>query len=270
MFNAERFNPAEWCGVLEPKISAPTPQPIRAGAIESVFHWYRAALPTYAQRTDDCVGHATANACEGIIRHYVPAEHMALVVARVLGEIGMAVWQCDGNKLWKLIKDDKGEPYEGGAYMPDGFESLIKHAIMPAAKVVDLPKDLAEVAFRLRMAPVLQGTKVHHGWGQTNRFGYVECRNTVIDLMGGHATQILNVLKQDTRDGMQWYLDFMNSWGNKWGWSGIGMIHEADWRRSVIQLVTIEPEAEWKAFALQLLENLADSGFIIPTPPDEE
>lgn len=197
------------------------------------FEWYDYAIPTYAQQYDSCVGHATANWIELMVRRFVGRDAIP---------DGM---QLDGDAIWK-----RGRQlfYDGslndGLLMPHGFGAAIEMGVLPEkSKVVTLRADLNAVAAALLDTPVLQGTSVHAGWETPSR------ENGSIPILlndptAGHATCIIAQAAQDAARG----LVFQNSWGD-WGRHGYGLLREDQWEDALLDYpVTCALPEGWTDF----------------------
>ena len=212
--------PVTELGVIRnPAFAIPASAEAAPVPVVSEYEWYPHAIPTYSQKFPSCVGHATANWLEMMLR-------------RELGDsiLGKGE-QIDGDAIWKRGREMfHGGSLDGGLLMPQGFLAAIDLGILPpGATVVTLAPSVAAVAKRLSTSPVLQGTAVHEGWNEPDP------SNGQIPLLlpnpfAGHATCIVSVTKQ----GDNSFLPFQNSWGAGWGRFGYGMLRDDQWLQCLI------------------------------------
>lgn len=168
-----------------------------------------------------CAGFATANWIECMVRSY----HGKTAISQGQQIDGEAIWRKARQMFWSH------EPVEGGGlFMDQGFKAAISLGILPPTTVVTMrDANLAELSRLLKYQPVLQGTQVSNGWNNPDKQNG-QIWDSHPDPLGGHATCIIGVLKQnDTR-----YVLFQNSWGDKWGWNGYGLLTEKQWIDSLI------------------------------------
>lgn len=212
------FDLSKMCGVNRrvggPRLFADFP--VRA-IISS--EWYDFTLPTYSQQFPSCVGHATANWIELMIRRYlgktaIPRGH-----------------QIDGDAIWKRGREMfYGGSLDGGLLMDHGLFAAIDLGILPKeSKPGRLASNLGVVSHALEATPILQGTSVHAGWNQPDPENG-EIAMMMPDPFAGHATLIVATTRQDDQMGVV----FQNSWGASWGRYGYGILREDQWKNYLL------------------------------------
>jgi hypothetical protein len=175
-----------------------------------------------------CAGFATANWIECMIRS--KQSRNALKKGEQIN--GEAIWRKARKMFWAHEKED-----DGGLFMDQGFKAAIALGILPPDTVVSMRDvNIAELSVILREQPVLQGTQVSVAWNNPSTVNG-QIREAMPDPLGGHATCIIGVMEQ----GGNHYVLFQNSWGDRWGWNGYGLLTEEQWSSSLIsQLATAE------------------------------
>lgn len=228
------------CGVIRQPVAFGATADVPAISV-SVFSQY--AIPTYSQKFEDCVGHATANVIEMIIRRYVNP------LAFKEGE------QLNGELIWRKARQMffPNEPVEGGGLMVDhGFHAARELGILPPDVVIgSYTMGLGALSRILQEVPVVQGTAVHDGWGHPDK----ENGQIPFDLpnpYAGHATALIGVLLKNGNP----YPLFQNSWGKDWGFHGYGLLEGAQWQQSLLAPVSfIKPNLHgwdgWKAHIIR-------------------
>jgi hypothetical protein len=164
-----------------------------------------------ARPIPSCVGHATANWFEMMLRRHVGRDVLKP------GE------QLDGDAIWRKARALFYPPREGGVgWAIDGPRVPGRpRARPPCPRVRGLcavHMDVGMISRMLRTEPVLQGTAVHAGWQHPSpESGQIPFK--MPDPKAGHATCIVGVLEQDGEP----YVLFQNSWGaNPGAWAATG------------------------------------------------
>lgn len=175
-----------------------------------------------------CAGFATANWIECMLR--ARQGRQCLKPGEQID--GEAIWRKARKMFWSHEKED-----DGGLFMDQGFKAAIALGILPPETVVSMRDvGIAELSVILRRQPVLQGTQVSVAWNNPSKVNG-QIREAMPDPLGGHATCIIGVLEQDKN----LYVLFQNSWGERWGWNGYGLLTEEQWASSLISpLATAE------------------------------
>jgi hypothetical protein len=189
--------------------------PVATTRPDRLNDWYGYVVPTYAQRYDDCVGHAWANWLECIVRRHVGLE----AIPR-----GM---QLDGNLLWSYARRAWWNGVmQGGIYIPQGWQAMINLGWIPGDSIlVDVPADFESYNQVLFMTPVVQGHQVSEPWIDADREnGYILRPAIPAAGMGGHCTLGIAAAWQDGP-----FRPLLNSWGPDWGFHGIGLLDDRQW-----------------------------------------
>jgi hypothetical protein len=207
---------------------SPEPRPVTLGAtpVSPYSAWTRYAIPTYSQAYPSCVGHATANWFEMMLRRHVGRDVLKP------GE------QLDGDAIWRKARTlfyPREKVESGGLLMDHGFKAALALGILPPGSgIMTVHMDVGMVSRMLRTEPVLQGTAVHKGWQSPNPAN----GQIPFDLphpQAGHATCIVEVLEQDGEP----YVLFQNSWGASWGIGGYGLLRADQWEQSLLGPVAV-------------------------------
>lgn len=188
--------------------------------------WTRWAIPTYSQVFPSCVGHATANWIEMMLRR---------ALGRAVLKPGQ---QIDGDRIWRRARAmffPREKVEAGGLLMDHGFKAAVDLGILPPdTGVMTVHMDAGMVSRMLRTEPVLQGTATHRGWERPDgQNGYIQ--PALPDPYAGHATVIVGVLQRDGED----YILFQNSWGATWGMGGYGLLRADHWAQSLLGPVAV-------------------------------
>jgi hypothetical protein len=219
--------------------------------IVRAFEWYDFAVPTYNQEYPSCVGHATANWIELMLRRFVGKDVLAA------GE------QVDGDAIWRRGREMFWNgTLDGGLLMDQGFAAAIDLGILPAkSQVLKVAANLGVVSQQLAKTPVLQGTAVHRGWSDPDP----ESGEISFDLPNpnaGHATCIVALV--DQKGGNQIGSAFQNSWGKDWGRFGYGILREDQWLQCLLDdpVTCLLPDGwtsfdGWRRFVIQRPETRA-------------
>lgn len=199
---------------------------MRQTPVQPYSAWTRHAIPTYSQTYPACVGHATANWIEMMLRKHV---------GRDVFKKGQ---QIDGDAIWRKGRQmfyPREKVEAGGLLMDHGFRAAIELGILPPdSGVVCVRLDVGMISRMLRTEPVLQGTAVHRGWETPDpKNGQIPFK--LPDPQAGHATVIVGVLEQDGDS----YILFQNSWGAQWGMGGFGLMRADQWEQCLLGPVCV-------------------------------
>ena len=185
-------------------------------------HWTKHTILTDNQHNlPACAGFATANWIECMVRSI----HGKAAISEGQQINGEAIWRKARQMFWGH------EPVEnGGLFMDQGFKAAIALGILPPNTTVKMQDmNIERLSAILPYQPVLQGTQVSVGWNNPSRENG-QIMEATPDPLGGHATCIIGLLQQGPTN----YILFQNSWGNKWGWNGYGLLTEQQWKDSLI------------------------------------
>ncbi len=204
------------CGVIRQQERWPVLPESGDAIIRSVDHLNN-IVPTYAQELPSCVGHATANWIEVMLR---------LTHGRqILGNRE----QIDGDLIYHrgrelFFPDQPG----GGLMLSQGFRAAIDLGILPPdTVVVAVPPTLRDISQALLTGPMVQGHVISKDWRFAHYSnGALPSRYKPNIFDGAHATLLIGVW---VRDNVV-MIPFLNSWGAQWGWNGVGQMTWAQWR----------------------------------------
>jgi hypothetical protein len=202
------------------------PATLGATPVSPYSAWTRYAIPTYNQNFPSCVGHATANWFEMMLRRHV---------GRDVLKPGQ---QLDGDAIWRKARAmfyPREKVESGGLLMDHGFRAAIALGLLPPdSGVMCVHMDVGMISRMLRTEPVLQGTAVHAGWQHPSpESGQIPFK--MPDPKAGHATCIVGVLEQDGEP----YVLFQNSWGKSWGMGGYGLLRADQWEQCLLGPVAV-------------------------------
>lgn len=227
----------------EPSFSA---IPLEATPIEPISAWTKYAIPTYNQRFPSCVGHATANWFEMMLRFKLGRK--AIPAGKQID--GDAIWRKARKMFWSR------EPLEdGGLLMDQGFRAAIELGILPPnSGVMQVRMDVGMLSRMLHTEPVLQGTGVHRNWSAASRQNG-QIPFDLPDPNAGHATCIVGVIMQDGEP----YVLFQNSWGADWGYKGYGLMRADQWEQSLLGPLTVcklpDDYGDWTGWKNYLIDT---------------
>lgn len=178
--------------------------------------WYRDIVPTYSQNYDSCVGHGWANWMECVLRRHV--RRNAIPSNRQIN--GDRIWMHARKRWWNGVM-------KGGIYIPQGFEAMKELGWLPDdSALVEVPVDFEAYNLALAETPLVQGHMVTSGWFDANHengcLAHVYNRSMTT---GGHCTLGIACALRD-RTG---YRALLNSWGDAWGWNGVGLMTDEFW-----------------------------------------
>lgn len=179
-------------------------------------NWYDWIVPTYSQQYDSCVGHAWANWLEAMLRRYVRKS--------IIGQDR----QINGDWIWmQARKKHWGGVLKGGIFIAQGFEAMIDLGWLPPdAILVEVPGDFSSYNDALALTPVVQGHEVTADWlDAAHDNGCIPPRYKPMVRGGGHATLGIATARQDGA----LYRVLENSWGEDWGWHGLGLMTDEFW-----------------------------------------
>lgn len=216
------------CGVIR----EPQRWPLLLGnddAPVASIDWLDVVLPTYSQVLPSCVGHATANWIECMLRR----QHGRGVFTK--GE------QIDGDAIYlrgreMFFAGKKG----GGLGLPHGFHAAIDLGLLPPdTLVVPVSPTLRDLSQALTETPLIQGHVVAKDWQYASRDnGSLPGKTKANILEGAHATLLIGVWERDGKT----MLPFQNSWGAAWGWNGIGQMTWAQWKDGARWIINSEDD----------------------------
>lgn len=197
-------------------------------------HLTRFVIPTDNQHHfPACAGFATANWVEIMLRK--THGHAILKPGEQID--GMAIWRKARRMFWAHEPVDSG-----GLFMDQGFRAAVALGILPQDTVVEMVNlGVADLSRKLCDQPVLQGTTVSKAWSDPNpQNGHI---TFAVPEPGGHATCIIGVLEQENNH----FILFQNSWGERWGWHGYGMLRSDLWARNLLgPLATARLSHRWQ------------------------
>jgi hypothetical protein len=205
--------------------------------VEPYSAWTRWSIPTYSQVYPSCVGHATANWVEMMLRK---------AHGRDILKPGQ---QIDGDAIWRMARKmfyPSQKVEAGGLLMDHGFRAAIELGLLPPdSGVMQVRMGVGFLSRMLREEPVLQGTAVHKGWENPDpKNGQIPFN--LPDPHAGHATCIVGVLEQKGEP----YILFQNSWGREWGMGGYGLMRSDQWEQSLLgPLAVCKLPDNWKKWA---------------------
>lgn len=204
------------CGLILPEFQS-CAAPALAGIfdIDEVSHWTSYVIPPYNQgNLGSCVGHATANYVEAVLRKLLGKS-----VFRAPMQINSeAIYHKGREMFWK------GHSSEG-LLLHQGFQAAQALGIVPPGKIRDVSLDLLSISHQLHDTPLVMGQMIHRGWNSASKDnGLIKWSNAKL---GGHAILMTGILRQEG----QVYVQFLNSWGRDWGYGGTGLVNEHDYLR---------------------------------------
>lgn len=207
--------------------------------IDRLAEWYDFTVPTYNQEFPSCVGHATANWIECMLRKHVD-----------LGALSTDE-QIDGDAIWRKAREMFwGGSLDGGLLVDQGFLAAVALGILPQdATVVRIASTVAAVSQELLQSPVIQGTAMHDGWGRPDPESGAIPLN-MPDPFAGHATLVVAVTRAP--EG-RYSLPFLNSWkhanGADWGRFGYGQLRDDQWKQCLMDdPVTCRLTENWETW----------------------
>lgn len=192
--------------------------------VDRKAEWYDFALPTYNQEYPSCVGHATANWLEMMLRRYVARD----VISTDEQIDGDAIWRKGRQLFW-------GGTLDGGLLVDQGFLAAVALGMLPQqAMPLRIASTVAAVSQELLQSPVIQGTAVHDGWSfPSPENGAVPFQ--LPDPFAGHATCIVAVGRAESdEDALKYAVPFQNSWGSEWGRFGYGQLRDDQWKQCLM------------------------------------
>ena len=186
-------------------------------------------VPTYSQQLPSCVGHATANWIECVLR----LTHGRGVLKPREQIDGDAIYER-GREMFFAGK--KG----GGLQLSQGFSAAIDLGILPKdTEIVAVEPTLYAISAALIDAPLVQGHVVSKDWQYASfSNGALPGKTRANILEGAHATLAIGIW---IRDGKV-MLPFQNSWGAGWGWNGVGQMTWAQWKDGIRWLINPEDD----------------------------
>lgn len=203
---------------------------LQAAQLRSSIDWLDTVVPTYNQQLPSCVGHATANWIECMLRR----THGASILSRGQQIDGDMIY-ARGREMFFAERTDGG-----GLQLRQGFDAAIDLGILPPDSVVhSIPPDLASMRDALDTSPLVQGHVVSKDW-QYASFdnGALPGRTKANILEGAHATCLIGLWD---REGNV-MLPFLNSWGAGWGWNGIGQMTWGQWQDGIRWMINPEDD----------------------------
>jgi hypothetical protein len=199
-------NPEFWNGCLRSnRLGVRSVNPDRPDV--PLRNWIEDCVPTYNQRSTDCVGNGWANTLEAIIRYYIG--HSAIPEG----------YQLDGYKVWWKAKQMfDGGCLSGGLLIPQGFEAMKALSWIPKDSIlVEVAHDWVSQGEALLEAPLVIGHSVYAGWfNPSKENGCLDHVYKPSSKSGGHCTCRIG---RSIHNNRKFYVG-LNSWGSDWGWNG--------------------------------------------------
>ena len=202
------------CGLILPEFqSCAAPELAGIFDVEEVSRWSSCVIPPYNQGSlGSCVGHATANYVEAVLRS-VLGKSVFRSPMQINSE---AIYHKGREMFWK------GQPGEG-LLLHQGFQAAQELGIVPPGKIRDVALDLRSISRQLRDTPLVMGQMIHRGWSSAStENGLIKSSRAKL---GGHAILMTAILRQ----AGETFVQFLNSWGREWGYGGFGMLNEHDY-----------------------------------------
>lgn len=223
-----------------------------AGLNDPMNDWYNWIVPTYSQKYDSCVGHAWANWLECMLRRYIRRD----IISANRQINGDCIWMHARKKHW-------GGVMKGGIFIHQGFEAMVDLGWIPEdAILVEVPADFETYNNVLADTPVVQGHQVTSGWFEADpENGCIA--HTMKPSMSrmGHATCGISTT---IKAGIP-FRGLLNSWGDNWGWHGIGLMTDKYWTATalddIVYTIALPPGRTWRD-----LESLKWKSALISTP----
>lgn len=197
--------------------------------------WY--AVPSQQQYAPSCVAEASVNWLELMLRRYVGPDAIP------------DGYQLDAIPAYHDARehDWPGEPLDGGGlYLHQAFAAMERLGYVPPGAPLLRISTWEGAALQLHKTPLLQANQVSDGWASPNpATGEIGAKWTPLPWDGGHATLCINLLRQDTK----MYVLFQNSWGNGWGYHGLGMLADRAWNKCALDdLLTLDLPMGWESW----------------------
>lgn len=192
--------------------------------------WSKYSIPTFNQLWPSCVGQASANWLEHMLRRYIGMDVLA------------PNEQLDGDAFWRKARemfyaDEDGiANYTDGILLDQAFLAMIELGALPKGTHLGrVPTDWNRIYRQLKRTPLIQAHIVHQGWFACNREnGQIGENHKVFPWGGGHATLMVEALTQQ-RDGVHHhYVMSQNSWGREYGYHGYFLMSLLEWEQCYI------------------------------------
>jgi hypothetical protein len=174
-------------------------------------------VPSQNQHLPSCVGEATGNAIELIIRD-------------ICGENAIESGkQINGEYLYKLARNRyyNDWQYTEGLSLFDGTKIAKCVGILPEycciQKIDPTPRAISNALIK---GAILQASPVDSSWVNPKEDGLVYF--DMLSFAGLHATIIVGIWNKTGKiDDVE--IIFQNSWGSNWGWNGLGRCKWSNW-----------------------------------------
>lgn len=209
-------------------------------------NWDHYYIPTYNQSWPSCVGEASANWLEMMIRRYVgrdaiPFNH------QIFGE---AIWRRARDMFW-------GGTYDDGLFLDQGFLAMIDMGMVPHGSfVVRVAPTNYAISVALDKTPLLQAHNVFDGWFYPKPNGQVNEGGVVKNFSGGHATCLFEQLWQNGAG----YKMTQNSWGKDYGYNGSFIMSDVTWAKTLLDgPIYLQLPEGWERFE-------GWKQYVVPTP----
>lgn len=191
------------------------------GEIKVHQGWHQNSIPTYSQEWPSCVGHATANLIEHLLRAW---DKRAIPKG----------YQIDGDSFWRRARQmfwrgpDGDVRYNDGLLLHQAIEAAVDlGALPPGTEWKKVPPDLIDFSEALVKSPILQAHFVSDSWEHPAANGQIFAPMRFDPFTGGHATLALEIIPQ----GENFFVLSQNSWGADWGYFGYFLTAWLDWTR---------------------------------------
>lgn len=204
----------QWRGALRTPRNTPSVPAASATAISEIptpIGWFDACVPTINQHGPSCCGQAWANWMECMVRRYVGRD----AIPRGYQIDGYAIWAYGRQRYWN------GD-MSGGLYLWQGFHAGLDMGVIPPySALAHIPDDPFAVRRALDLSPLVQGHIVGQQWADASPVnGCVDHSEYPSQQDQGHATLRIGLVIQANTV----YYPLLNSWGESWGWNGIGLM----------------------------------------------
>jgi hypothetical protein len=224
-------------------------KPVESAAPENLAGRIGRLNPCQIQRGPSCGGNAAANAIELLLRSTVPEKVLWAYICEALecGDGSVPTWQIDGNRIWSYLRNVKYGNEDGGMTMDDIEESLYRLGLIPGCDVISHriganPFESEKLDGALAFATV-SGLAVASSWEKPEPNGYIRAIQPWPN--AGHA---VHVVGEFVNDGER-YIVIQNSWGDRWGWHGLGILNERYYKYSMLDrtiTIVVTKENWWE------------------------
>jgi len=198
--------------------------------------WSEYIIPSDDQgKEQSCVGRSWAGWLEAMIRY---TKGMNAIPKNK---------QIDASRIYKNARDLWwGGNYDDGLYIHQGFYSMIDLGVIPVdTKLFCYKSTYQNLQKIVATSPIVVGHTITEGWFTTLPNG---CINHTLQgkyALGGHAILEIGCIKNSDQDAVL----FQNSWGEKWGFNGLGIMNSEYWYQTVDNVFyTAQFGSKWKDF----------------------